>query len=106
MTPTITEFVMDPQLLGLAISPAQRTLLKAIYGLPLDAAEHPRALSRSRRRDRQHHDHDERRSTKCSPASTYLLRLPFSRICCCVGAASEGGNTGGLNANRPNDEKP
>src|SRR5258708_16928281 len=38
--PTIIEFVTDPQLLGLSTSPAQRTLLKAIYGLPLDDAEH------------------------------------------------------------------
>jgi hypothetical protein len=39
-TPSITDFVTDPQLLGLAISPAQETLLRAIYGLPLDAAQH------------------------------------------------------------------
>jgi hypothetical protein len=39
-TPTIVEFVEDAQLLGLSISPAQRALLKAIYGLPLDAEEH------------------------------------------------------------------
>jgi hypothetical protein len=38
-TPTIIEFVTDPQLLGLSISPAQRTLLKSIYGLPLDEEE-------------------------------------------------------------------
>jgi hypothetical protein len=37
--PTIVDFVTDPVLLGLAISPAQRTLLKAIYGLPLDKGE-------------------------------------------------------------------
>jgi hypothetical protein len=37
--PDIVEFVTDPQLLGLTISPAQRTLLKAIYGVALDAAE-------------------------------------------------------------------
>ena len=35
--PDIIEFVTDSQLLGLAISPAQETLLRAIYGLPLDA---------------------------------------------------------------------
>ncbi len=39
MTPSIVDFVTDPQLLGLSLSPAQRTLLKAIYGLPLDAEE-------------------------------------------------------------------
>ena len=33
--PTIVEFVSDPQLLGLSISPAQETLLRAIYGLEL-----------------------------------------------------------------------
>jgi hypothetical protein len=37
-TPTIIEFVSDPQLLGLAISTAQRTLLKTIYGLLVDEA--------------------------------------------------------------------
>src|SRR2546426_2208760 len=37
--PTIVEFVEDPQLLGLSISPAQRTLLKSAYGLPLDDEE-------------------------------------------------------------------
>jgi hypothetical protein len=37
--PTILEFVTDPQLLGLSPSPAQRTLLKAAYGLELDAEE-------------------------------------------------------------------
>src|SRR5881409_2291471 len=39
MTPSIADFVTDPQLLGLHVSPAQRTLLKAVYGLPLDAEE-------------------------------------------------------------------
>jgi hypothetical protein len=39
MPPTIVEFVGDRELLGLAISPAQRTQLKATYGLPLDAEE-------------------------------------------------------------------
>lgn len=33
--PDIIEFVTDPQLLGLRLSPAQDTLLKTIYGLPL-----------------------------------------------------------------------
>jgi hypothetical protein len=33
--PDIIEFVTDPQLLGLAISPAQETLLRAFYALPL-----------------------------------------------------------------------
>lgn len=33
--PTIIEFVTDPQLLGLHLSPAQETLLRSIYGLPL-----------------------------------------------------------------------
>lgn len=37
--PTIVDFVEDPLFLGLALSPAQRTLLKAIYGLPLDPEE-------------------------------------------------------------------
>ena len=31
--PNIVEFVTDPQLLGLSISAAQETLLRAIYGL-------------------------------------------------------------------------
>ncbi len=39
MTPSITDFVTDKQLLGLSISPAQQTLLKAIYGLPLEGEE-------------------------------------------------------------------
>lgn len=34
--PSIIEFVTDPQLLGLSVSPAQETLLKSIYGEPLD----------------------------------------------------------------------
>lgn len=38
-TPDILDFVTDPQLLGLSVSTAQRTLLKGIYGLPLDAEE-------------------------------------------------------------------
>ena len=38
-TPSIVEFCEDPQLLGLSVSPAQRTLLKAIYGLALDEDE-------------------------------------------------------------------
>ena len=33
--PDIIQFVRDPQLLGLSLSPAQETLLRAIYGLPL-----------------------------------------------------------------------
>jgi hypothetical protein len=36
-TPTIIDFVKDAGLLGLAVSPAQETLLRAIYGLPLTA---------------------------------------------------------------------
>jgi len=39
MKPDIIEFVTDPQLLGLSISLAQRTLLKSIYGLPLTHEE-------------------------------------------------------------------
>jgi hypothetical protein len=35
--PDIFEFVTDPDLLGLTLSPAQETLLRAIYGLPLSA---------------------------------------------------------------------
>ena len=34
-TPNIIEFTTDPQLLGLSLSDAQETLLRAIYGLPL-----------------------------------------------------------------------
>jgi hypothetical protein len=37
--PSIIEFVTDAQLLGLSLSPAQRTLLRAIYGLPLGAED-------------------------------------------------------------------
>ena len=37
--PRIIDFVTDTQLLGLSLSPAQRALLKAIYGLPLDEEE-------------------------------------------------------------------
>ncbi|MGH7393261.1 MAG: hypothetical protein ACREM3_27975 [Candidatus Rokuibacteriota bacterium] len=37
--PDIISFVTDPQLLGLSLSPAQRTLLKAAYGLRLTGAE-------------------------------------------------------------------
>jgi hypothetical protein len=40
MTPSITEFVTDPQLLGLSLSPAQETCLRVIYGLPLPTADH------------------------------------------------------------------
>jgi len=35
-TPTIIDFTTDSQLLGLSLSPAQETLQRAIYGLPLD----------------------------------------------------------------------
>src|SRR5262249_48138767 len=35
-SPSIVDFVTDPQLLGLSVSPAQETLLRAIYGLPLN----------------------------------------------------------------------
>src|SRR5439155_19013671 len=35
--PNIVEFVTDPQLLGLSISAAQETLLRAIYGLPMSS---------------------------------------------------------------------
>jgi hypothetical protein len=38
-SPSIIEFVTDPQLLGLSLSPAQRTLLKSIYGETLDDEE-------------------------------------------------------------------
>ena len=38
-TPTIIEFVTDPQLLGLSLSQAQAVLLKSIYGLPLSKEE-------------------------------------------------------------------
>ncbi len=37
--PSIVEFVTDPQLLGLSISPAQETLLRTVYGLPLTAEQ-------------------------------------------------------------------
>jgi len=39
VAPSIIEFVTDPQLLGLSISLAQKTLLKSIYGEPLDRTE-------------------------------------------------------------------
>ncbi len=39
MNPTIVEFCTDGQLLGLSVSPAQRTLLKSIYGLALTDEE-------------------------------------------------------------------
>jgi hypothetical protein len=35
MKPSIMEFVTDPQLLGLSVSPAQETLLRTMYGLPV-----------------------------------------------------------------------
>lgn len=37
--PNIIQFVTDPQMLGLSISPAQTTCLKSIYGMPLTKAE-------------------------------------------------------------------
>lgn len=37
--PSIIDFVTDPQMLGLAISPAQQTCLKSIYGMPLTKPE-------------------------------------------------------------------
>jgi len=40
MTPDIIEFVEDPQLLGLSLSPAQEVLLRGIYGLPLASVDH------------------------------------------------------------------
>ncbi len=38
--PSIIELVTDPQLLGLSLSLAQETLLRAIYGEPFPSAEH------------------------------------------------------------------
>jgi hypothetical protein len=35
----IIELIKDPQLLGLSVSPAQETLLKSMYGLPLSTEE-------------------------------------------------------------------
>ena len=37
--PDIIEFTTNPDLLGLSLSPAQETLLRAIYGLPLASDE-------------------------------------------------------------------
>jgi hypothetical protein len=37
--PSIMDFVTDHQLLGLSVSPAQGTLLKSLYGLPLGTEE-------------------------------------------------------------------
>jgi hypothetical protein len=39
MIPSIIECVRDPQLLGLSISPAQETLLRAIYALPMTSEQ-------------------------------------------------------------------
>src|SRR5439155_14661944 len=66
-TPTIIEFVTDPALLGLAISPAQRTLLKSIYGLPLTAQE----LDIFR---------------DCTGRETYVAGRPFSEVTVVAGA--------------------
>ena len=64
--PSILEFVTDSQLLGLSISPAQRALLKAIYGLPLDEDEH--AIFRD-----------------CTGRETYSAQ-PFSEVTVVAGA--------------------
>src|SRR6267143_7114316 len=67
--PTIIETVSDPQLLGQSISstsPAQRTLLKTIYGLPLD--EHEQAIFRD-----------------CTGRATYTAQ-PFSEVTVIAGA--------------------
>jgi hypothetical protein len=37
--PTIVDFTTDAQVLGVSLSPAQETLQRAIYGLPLDAGQ-------------------------------------------------------------------
>jgi hypothetical protein len=37
--PSIVEFVTDKELLGLRLSPAQETLLRSIYGMPLTPAQ-------------------------------------------------------------------
>lgn len=42
LRPSIIQFVTDPAFLGLEISPAQETLLRAIYGLPLADQEQDR----------------------------------------------------------------
>jgi hypothetical protein len=39
--PDIIRFCEDPRYLGLSLSPAQRLILKVIFGVPLDAAELP-----------------------------------------------------------------
>jgi hypothetical protein len=42
LRPTIIQFVTAPEFLGLSISPAQETLLRGIYGLPLQDPEQTR----------------------------------------------------------------
>jgi hypothetical protein len=42
LRPTIIQFATAPEFLGLSISPAQETLLRGIYGLPLVDQEQER----------------------------------------------------------------
>ena len=67
--PSILEVVTDPGGLGLSLSPAQRTLLKTIYGLPL-ADEEERELFR-----------------RCTARETYP-GLPFGEATVVAGARS------------------
>ncbi len=66
MQPDIVEFATDPALLGLSLSPAQETLLRATYGLPLDAEQ--TALFRD------------------ATGRTEYLARPFGEVTCLAGA--------------------
>ena len=57
--PNIIEFVTDPHLLGLLLSEAQETLLRAIYGLPLSQAMQEIFRACTGRQDSADHDFGE-----------------------------------------------
>lgn len=66
--PTIVEFVRT--MLGLSLSPAQETLLRAIYGLPLESAEQEAIFQ------------------QCTGRGTYTPGKPFSEVTVLAGRRS------------------
>lgn len=68
--PTIIEFVENTEWLGLVISPAQRVLLKAIYGLPLEG------------------DEEVNLWVRCTGRPTYRSGVGFAEVTIVAGARS------------------
>lgn len=67
--PSIVEFCTDPQLLGLTLSPAQETLLRAVHGLPLSPEQQDLYV-------------------QCTGRQTYTLGRPVPEVTVIAGARS------------------